>query len=75
MARRVVTIDIDSRSIRILQVRNNRVERWASSPLEPGVMSDGTVADVEALADQLRRLRRSSGISGGDMVASVTGAP
>ena len=73
MARRVVTIDIDSRSIRILQVRNNRVERWASSPLEPGVMSDGTVADVEALADQVRRLRRSSGISGGDMVASVTG--
>jgi len=70
---RTVTIDIDSQTIKLLQVEDNRVEMWASAPLEDGIVEDGTIVDTQALAAQIRRLRRSSGISARDVVASMSG--
>ena len=70
---RIVTVDIDSQSIRLLQVDDNRVERWATAPLAQGVAEDGAIVDPQALAAQIRRLRRSSGISGGQIVAGMNG--
>ena len=73
MATRVVTVDIDSRAIRLLQVEGNRVERWATSPLEAGIVEDGAIVNPEALAAHIRRLQRSSGIMGREVTASISG--
>jgi len=73
LATRIVTVDIDSNAIRLLQLQGNRVERWATTSLEAGVVEGGTIADPQALAAQIRRLRRSSGITGGEVVAGVSG--
>ncbi len=71
---RTVTIDIDSQAIKLLLVEDNRVEMWASAPLEDGIFEDGNIVDTQALAAQVRRLRRSSGIpGGGDVIASMSG--
>ena len=70
---RTVTIDIDSEAIKLLQVDDNRVEMWASAPLDDGIVEDGNIVDTQALAAQVRRLRRSSGISAGEVVASMSG--
>ena len=70
MATRVITIDMDDQSIRILQVLDNRVELWVTANLETdGAEDEGP----QALAAQFRRLMRSSGIRGGDVIASVSG--
>ncbi|MEE8442759.1 MAG: pilus assembly protein PilM [Dehalococcoidia bacterium] len=70
---RTITVDIDSKAIRLLQVEDGRVERWAMASLETMVMEDGNIADPASLAAQVRRLRRSSGITKGEVVASVSG--
>ena len=73
MANQVVAVDIDSSSIRLLEVNDRRVERWVSAALEPGVVRDGAVADPEALGAQIRQLVRSSGIRTRQVVASISG--
>ena len=73
MANQVVAVDIDSTSIRLLEVNDRRVERWVSATIEPGTVRDGAVADPEALGAQIRQLVRSSGVRTSQVVASMSG--
>jgi type IV pilus assembly protein PilM len=59
----LVGLDIDSTGIVAASVAVNgrlRVERAALTPLEPGIIRDGEVADVDGLADALRKLYREN---------------
>jgi type IV pilus assembly protein PilM len=59
----LVGIDIDSTGIAAASVAVNgrvRVERAAVTPLEPGIIRDGEVADVDGLAEALRTLYREN---------------
>jgi type IV pilus assembly protein PilM len=61
-AKHVVGLDIEPGFITAVQVRVNgslSVERAAGATLAPGVLRDGEVADVEALAEALRELFRT----------------
>ena len=66
MAKRTKTLvglDIDATGIVAASVAVNgrlRVEHAAVAPLEPGIMRDGEVADVDGLADALRELYRDN---------------
>jgi len=66
MAKRTKTLvglDIDATGIVAASVVVNgrvRVERVAIAPLEPGIIRDGEVADVDGLADALRTLYREN---------------
>lgn len=60
--RTVVGLDIEPGYVTAAHVRVNgtvTVERAAGATLPPGVLRDGEVADVEALADALRELFRA----------------
>jgi len=64
--RTVVGLDIEPGFVAAAQVRVNgslTVERAAGATLPPGVLRDGEVADVEALADALRELFRTNKLS------------
>jgi type IV pilus assembly protein PilM len=55
----LVGLDIDATGIAAASVAVNgriRVERAATSPLDPGIIRDGEVADVDGLAEALRAL-------------------
>ena len=59
----IVGLDIDPAGIVAASVAVNgrvRVERAAFAPLEPGIVRDGEVVDVEGLADVLRALFREN---------------
>lgn len=73
MARRVITLEIDSAFIKILEAIEGKVTRWASLSLVPGVVEEGVVSDPAALSAALHQLMASSGIKGKDVVASVNG--
>ena len=66
MAKRTKTLvglDIDATGIVAASVAVNgrlRVEQRGVAPLEPGIMRDGEVADVDGLSDALRELYRAN---------------
>src|SRR5207249_3064271 len=60
-ARTVVGLDIEPSHLAAAEVRANgtiAIERGATAPLPPGLMRDGEVTDVEALAEALRTFFR-----------------
>ncbi len=73
MPRKVVAVDIDTTSIRLLETIGNRVERWVSASLEVEARRDGVIANPEAVGAQVKRLIKSSGVGKGEVVASLSG--
>ncbi|MFC1999923.1 type IV pilus biogenesis protein PilM [Chloroflexota bacterium] len=71
--RRTVTLDITSTEINLLSVKGRRVVRWASAPLEPGLVQNGLVLDPTALGRKVKRLMKASDIQSKKIVASVSG--
>ena len=75
---RVVTLNIEPTDIRALTVEGRRVVRWASMPLEPGLVKDGLIADpakVGAIIDSLfteKRIPRDRVVVGLTGLRSVT---
>ena len=59
----LVGLDIDATGIVAASVAVNgrvRIERVAFTPLEPGIIRDGEVADVDGLAEALKTLYREN---------------
>jgi type IV pilus assembly protein PilM len=62
-SKNLVGLDIDATGIVAASVAVNgrlRVQNAAVAPLEPGIIRDGEVADVDGLAESLRALYRSN---------------
>jgi type IV pilus assembly protein PilM len=57
-----IGLDIDGTFLAAAQVGNGRVEKAVSSPLEPGLVVDGEVANDAGLADALRDFVRQHGL-------------
>lgn len=70
---KTVTLDVSAGAIRLMSVIGNRVEKWASLPLEPGLIEDGLIVDPPALGAKVRRLMQSSRIYATRVVSSITG--
>jgi type IV pilus assembly protein PilM len=73
LAKRIITLDIDGETIRLLEARGRRVDRWASAPLEPGLVDNGSIPAPEALGARVRALMQSSGIKGRTVIVSLSG--
>ncbi len=72
MADRVVTIEIDSTAIKLMETRERKVIKWASLSLEAGIVEEGVVSDPQALSTAVKQLMASSGITAKDVIASVS---
>ena len=73
MARRIVTLEIDTTAIRLMEAGDGRVVKWASLSLDPAITRDGVISDPQALSAAVRQLMDSSGIRAKNVVASVSG--
>lgn len=73
LSKRTMTLDISSAAIRLLMTNGKRVERWASAPLEPGLIKEGLISDPLALGARLKHCIESSKMKGGKVVASISG--
>ncbi len=56
MAKKVTTVFIEDSSVRILESKGKQVVRWASAPLEPGLVSGGVIVDENKVAERLKEL-------------------
>lgn len=73
MAKRIVTLEIDTTAIRLIETREGRVVKWASLSLDPTLFEDGVISDPPALSAAVRQLMDSSGIKARAVIASVSG--
>ena len=69
----IVTLDIGTDSIRLLETSRNRVRRWTSGTLDEGLAEGATVARQQILGQRVKQLMASSGIKARKVVASING--
>ena len=73
MAKQMVTLFIRDSSINLLVMRGNKVKKWASLPLEPGLLSQGLVGDEAQLAGKVKELFKLAKVSTGKIIAGLSG--
>jgi type IV pilus assembly protein PilM len=74
MAKKITTLFVRDNSINVLAVDGPRVEKWASSPLEAGLVAQGLVIDEEKVAAAIRDLFKQNGLRSGKVVTGIAGA-
>ena len=73
MAKRVTTLFIRDTSINLLVMKGGHVEKWASSPLEPGLVSEGLIVDEEQVADRVKELFKQEKVKMKKVMIGLTG--
>jgi len=69
----VVTLEISNTEIRLIETAGERVIKWASHSLEPGIFEEGVISNPQALSAAVKQLMTSSGIKARDVTVSVSG--
>lgn len=75
MAKRTVTLDIDTSAIRLMETRGEKVVRWAILSLAPPRLKSGeagVVSDPLAVSAMIKRLMTSSDIKGKNVIVSIS---
>ncbi|MCX5829110.1 MAG: type IV pilus assembly protein PilM [Deltaproteobacteria bacterium] len=72
-----VGLDIGSSSLKLVEILRNKgsysMNRFLTVPLDKGIIVDGAVVDVDALAEELSRLFNNSGCKKKSIVTSLSG--
>ena len=67
----MITLEITSTDIKLMEVINGKVTKWASGPLEAGIFQEEVVSNPQALGAAVKQLMSSSGMKEKEVVASV----
>jgi type IV pilus assembly protein PilM len=73
MAKRVTTLFIRDTGINLLVMKGGNVEKWASSPLEPGLVSQGLIVDEAEIADRVKQLFKETGAKTNNVTIALSG--
>ncbi len=73
MAKRVTTLFIRDASVNLLVMNGRRVEKWASSPLEPGLVNQGLIVDEAQVADRVRQVFKETGAQTSKVITALSG--
>ncbi len=74
MAKKITTLFVRDDSVNVLVADGPRVEKWASAPLEAGLVTQGLIADEDKVAAAIRELFKANGLRGGKVVTGIAGA-
>jgi len=73
MAEKVITVFIRDDAVNLLEVEGRGVRKWASLPLESGLVSQGLVLDEARVAEELDKLFKLTNIGTRRVVAGMSG--
>ena len=68
----MITLEVSSTDIRLIEVTNGKVTKWGSCPLEPGVVKEEVISDPQAFGAAVRQLMDSNDIREKNVTASVS---
>jgi len=73
VAEKVITVFVRDDAVNLLEVEGRLVKKWASLPLEPGLVSQGLVLDETRVAEELDKLFKLTKIGVRRVVAGLGG--
>ena len=73
MAKKVTTLFIRDDAINLLVMEGKRVKKWASLPLEPGLVSQGLVVDEAQIVEKLQELFNQTKVGAGKVITGLSG--
>ncbi|UCD21468.1 MAG: pilus assembly protein PilM [Chloroflexota bacterium] len=73
MSKRVATLFIRDTSINLLVMKGEQVEKWASLPLEPGLVSQGLIVEEEQVADKVKQIFKEAGANTSKVITALSG--
>ena len=73
MAKETVTLFIRDTSVNLLVMNGKRIGKWASSPLEPGLVKQGLILDEAQVADKVRQLFKETKAKTNKVITAVGG--
>jgi len=73
MAKKVVTLYINDTSIRLLVAKGNRVKKWATLPLESGLVEDGVVVNEAKVAAIIREFFKAQKVKPKKVITGMSG--
>jgi len=68
----VVTLEISSTNIKVIEINGNTIVKWATHSLEPGMFEEEAVVDSQALGAVIRQVMSSNSIRDKKIIASVS---
>ncbi|MBI2836565.1 MAG: pilus assembly protein PilM [Chloroflexi bacterium] len=71
--KRVITLNIESHSVRGLVLRRGKVEKWGRVPLAPNLIKDDLILQPKAIGQAIQELLESLGASKGTAIVSLSG--
>jgi type IV pilus assembly protein PilM len=73
MAKRITTLFIRDTGINLLVMKGEKIEKWATSPLEPGLVSQGLVVDEALVADKVKQIFKETGAKTSKVTIALSG--
>jgi type IV pilus assembly protein PilM len=73
MAKKITTLFIRDTSVNLLVMNGKRIEKWASLPLEPGLVSQGLIVDEAQVADRVKQLFKETGAQASKVITALSG--
>lgn len=73
MAEKIITVFIRDDAVNLLEVEGKGIRKWASLPLEPGLVSQGLILDEARVAEELTKLFKQTKIGTRKVVAGLSG--
>jgi type IV pilus assembly protein PilM len=73
MAKKVTTLFIRDTSVNLLVMKGEQVEKWASLPLEPGLVSQGLIVDEAQVADKVEQIFKETGAQTSKVITALSG--
>ena len=73
MAKKVTTLFIRDTNINLLVMKGEQVEKWASVPLEPGLVSQGLIVDEAQVADKVKQLFKETEVKASKVITALSG--
>ncbi|MBU2009538.1 MAG: pilus assembly protein PilM [Chloroflexi bacterium] len=69
----LVTLNIETDSVRVVVCQGRRVRRWGTVPLESGLVREGLLTQPEAVGQAVKHLLSSLRVNGDRVVAGLSG--
>lgn len=69
------TLNVSSSVIRVLSVRERRVDKWGEAPLKPGLVRDGLILQPQATGEAIDTLFREARVPKEKVIICLSGMP
>jgi len=73
VARDATSIYIDDTAVSVLSLSGRKARKWATMPLDPGLVRDGVILHEPEVAAVLRKLWHDNGFTGTRVIAGISG--